>query len=165
MKIKCDMCDRPATHHSVEIIKGQKIVKHLCDLHAAQAGLAIKAVHTPINELLTNFVKQHSGIATQQELTCPDCGLTFSQFREHSLMGCPNCYKAMEAALAPMLERAQEGGTHHIGKVPRRAGAGEQRQQELLRLRKKLTDAVASEQYEEAARLRDQIRHVEELGQ
>lgn len=164
MKRKCDKCDRPATHHSVEIVKGHKIEKHLCDLHAAEEGLAIKAVHTPINELLTNFVKLHSGVAPQSslELTCEECGLTFSQFRESSLMGCPHCYKSFESPLGPLLERAHEGGTHHIGKVPRRAGAGEQRQAQLMRMRKRLDEAVAGEDYELAARLRDDIRRFEE---
>lgn len=166
MKPKCDHCNRRATHHSVEIIKGQKIEKHLCDLHAAEEGLAVKAVHTPINELLTHFVKQHSGAlaGAPTDLQCPECGMTFSQFRESSLLGCPQCYKAFEAPLSPLLERAHDGGTHHLGKVPRRAGAGEARQVQIGRLRKRLDEAVAAEDYELAARLRDDIRRFEETS-
>ena len=170
MNRKCDKCDRPATTHSVEIIKGQKIEKHLCDLHAAEEGMgAIKAAHTPINELLTNFVKHHSGGGGGSgtgagELVCEACGMSFSQFRETSLMGCADCYKAFEGPLTPLLERAHEGGTHHVGKVPRRAGTGEQRQAQLMRMRKQLDAAVADEDYELAARLRDDIRRVEQEG-
>jgi protein arginine kinase activator len=69
---------------------------------------------------------------------------------------------AFEAALAPLLERAQEGATHHVGKAPRRAGTGEQRQQLLTRMRKRLAEAVESEDYELAARLRDDLRRFEE---
>ena len=164
MKRKCDKCDRPATSHSVEIIKGQKIETHLCDKHAAEEGLTVKGVHTPVSELLTNFVKLHSGAGVQsgQDLSCDDCGLTFGNFREHSLLGCPNCYTAFEPTLGPLLERAHEGGGHHIGKVPRRAGAGEHRQALLMRLRKQLDEAVASEDFERAASLRDEIRGFEE---
>ena len=166
VKRKCDKCDRAATHHSVEILKGQKVEKNLCDEHAAEEGLLVKAVHTPINELLSNFVKIHSGggggTGTQQDLTCDNCGLSFSQFREQSLVGCPECYRAFEKALAPLLERAHEGATHHVGKVPSRAGSGEARQQKLLRLRKRLADAVSAEDYEMAAALRDDIRRFEE---
>ena len=167
MKRKCDTCSRPATHHSVEIVKGEKIEKHLCDLHAAEEGLSAKGVHTPINELLTNFVKLHSGagVATTTELRCGECGLTFAQFREQSLLGCPHCYRAFESPLSPLLERAHEGGSHHVGKVPRRSGAGEERQALLGRMRKRLDEAVAAEDYELAARLRDDIRRSEEKGQ
>lgn len=165
LKRKCDHCEKPATHHSVEIIKGQKIEKHLCDTHASQEGLAIKTAHTPINELLTNFVKLHSGAATTTtEVSCDHCGLTFAEFREHSLMGCPNCYTAFKGPLSPLVERAQEGGTHHIGKVPHRVHGQESevRQQKLLALRKRMGDAVTNEDYELAARLRDEVRRFEE---
>ena len=165
MKRKCDQCEKPATHHSVEIIKGQKIEKHLCDAHATQEGLAIKTAHTPINELLTNFVKLHSGASTTAtEARCEHCDLTFTEFREHSLMGCPNCYIACKVPLSPLLERAHEGATHHIGKVPHRMHGQESelRQQKLLLLRKRLGDAVSNEDYELAARLRDEVRRFEE---
>lgn len=160
---KCDKCDKEATNHSVEIIKGQKIEKHVCDDHADPADLAGKASakHQPVSELLSTFVKLHSGAPSQKDLVCAECGMTFSQFREQSLLGCSHCYKAFESQLMPLLERAQEGATHHVGKVPRRAGSGEQRQNHLLRLRKRLSDAVAAEDYELAARLRDEIKRSE----
>lgn len=161
MKRKCDKCDRPATIHEVEIIKGQKVEKHLCDGHASEEGIEVKDTYTPINELLTNFVKTHSGVSPHQDLTCDSCGLTFSQFREESLLGCPQCYVAMEAPLSPLLERAHEGGTHHLGKVPRRSNAGERRQEQLLRMRRRLADAVAAEDFELAAKLRDDIERFE----
>ncbi len=168
MKRKCDKCSRPATHHSVEIVKGEKIEKHLCDAHAAEEGLSLQAVHTPINELLTNFVKLHAGVEsdddtkTAGDLVCDQCGITFSDFRESSLLGCPHCYTTFEAPLGPLLERAHEGGTHHIGKVPRRAGVAEQRQAQLSRLRRRLDDAVEAEDYELAAQLRDELTTMED---
>lgn len=163
MKHKCDHCDRPATVTEVEIVNGKKVRKHLCDVHAAEEGLSVKAVHTPINELLTNFVKLHSGQpeTVTEETVCETCGLSFTKFRETSVLGCPFCYAAFERQLGPLLERAHEGGSHHIGKVPRRAGAGEQRQHQLTSMRKRLDEAVASEDYELAARLRDDIARYE----
>lgn len=164
-KRKCDKCPQPATHHSVEILKGQKIEKHLCDLHAAEEGLAIKAVHTPINELLTNFVKLHSGAPVAvAEATCPNCSLTFTKFRSSSLMGCPQCYDAFVEPLTPMLETAHDGGNHHIGKIPNDTGSNEneQHQLQILSMRKRLAEAVESEDYELAATLRDQISQIEE---
>ncbi len=163
MKRKCDQCERPATTHSVEIIKGQKIEKHLCDLHAAEQGLTLKATQQPINELLDSLVKIHSGNATKpaKEPVCEHCNTSYKQFREQSLLGCPGCYAAFETQLSSLLERAHEGATHHVGKAPRRAGMSEQRQQQLMHLRKRLGEAVTVEDYELAARLRDEIHKVE----
>lgn len=164
MKYKCDQCERPATYHAVEIIKGKKIEKHLCDQHAAEEGLGIKSAHAPINELLTNFVKATGGQEkpASLDLTCQDCGMSFSEFRDKSLLGCPSCYAAFEAPLTSLLERAHEGGNHHIGKVPRRGGgASEQRQLQITRIRKRLNDAVEAEDYELAAQLRDDLSSLE----
>ncbi|QDU70845.1 UvrB/UvrC motif-containing protein [Mucisphaera calidilacus] len=163
MKRKCDKCDRPATHHAIEITGGQKIEKHLCDLHAAEEGMSVKAMNAPINDLLTSFVKlQPEEDQANAETVCEGCGMTFSQFREKHLLGCPMCYEAFEHQLSPLLERAHEGGTHHVGKVPRRAGASDNRQLQLIRMRKRLDDAVATEDYELAARLRDDIQQLED---
>lgn len=165
VKNKCDKCDRPAKLHRVDIVKGQKIETNLCEVHAAQEQSASTAKHTPINELLSNFVKAQSGVATVEETVCSECGLTFTQFRESTLLGCPSCYTAFEERLSPLLERGHEGGTHHLGKVPRRAGVAEQKQATLLRMRKQLAEAVASENFELAARLRDEVRRFEEPPQ
>ena len=167
MKYKCDKCDSPATYHAVEIVKGEKIEKHLCDACAAEEGMGIKSAHAPINQLLTNFVKATSGIDKPEgaslDLACPDCGLKFSEFRDKSLLGCAGCYTAFEAPLTSLLERAHEGGNHHIGKVPRRGGgASEQRQLQITRMRKRLNEAVEAEDYELAAQLRDDLSELED---
>ncbi len=159
---KCDKCDRPATNHLVEIVGGQKIPKHLCDLHAAEEGLAVKSASAPINELLTKIVQGQAVEEQRADAACEHCGFTFAQFRDQSLLGCPGCYDAFESMLLTLLERAHEGGMQHIGKVPRRTGSGEQRQQQMLQMRKRLAEAIAAEDYELAARLRDDIRRDEE---
>ncbi|MAE64831.1 MAG: hypothetical protein CMJ18_11235 [Phycisphaeraceae bacterium] len=147
--------------HEVEIKKGQKIEKHLCDDHAAEEGIATKdAYHAPINELLTNFVKSHHEKAGPPQ-KCDSCQMTFAEFREHSLLGCPQCYTAMDSVLGTLLERAHEGGTHHVGKAPQHFEDGERRHEQLLRMRSRLEDAVSAEDYELAARLRDDILRFE----
>ena len=64
-----------------------------------------------------------------------------------------------------MIQRAHEGATHHIGKVPTRKGAvgvpAKRRTVDVERLKKDLARAVEAEDYERAAKLRDQIRAAE----
>ncbi len=167
MKYKCDSCDKPATVHSVDIVNGKKIEKHLCEECASdEPGMQVKAssgAHQPITELLSTFVKMHSGGEIEgPDIKCEQCGLTYPQFHESSLLGCPQCYTAFESVLDSILQRAHEGGTHHLGKVPRRAGSSdEQRQLQLSRLRQRLDEAVEAEDYEMAANLRDEISQFE----
>lgn len=164
--MKCDNCNNPATVHLTEIKAGKKLEKHLCENCAAQLeGIGTAKGHQPINELLTNFVMAHSGIAKEQGLQCEGCGMTWAEFRQGGLLGCANDYKVFERELAPLIQRAHEGATHHIGKVPTRRGAvgvpAKRRGTDVERLRRDLARAVEAEDYERAAKLRDQIRQAE----
>lgn len=172
--MKCERCNRPATIHLTEIKHGKKIEKHLCEqCAAASEGLATKG-HTPINELLTNFVMAHAGLTKEPSTSCQQCGITWSEFRQGGLFGCEHDYDVFETQLTPLLQRAHEGGTHHIGKQPRRrvgksaaAGASAEapakpaRRIDINKLRKELLRAVQAEDYERAALLRDEIRKTE----
>ncbi len=167
MKTKCDKCDKPATIHLTEIINGQKIEKHLCEDCAEAEGITIKA-NIPISQLLEDFVLQTVGQDESEgeshsttPMTCDVCGLSFAEFREKGLLGCPNDYEAFSEQLLPMIARAQDGSTQHVGKTPRRAGDAQQKQMTVLRLRSQLKHAIASEQYERAAQLRDQIKQLD----
>lgn len=163
--MKCDHCNRPATVHMTEIRSGKKIEKNLCEQCAAKLeGIKGKSPHTPINELLTNFVMAHSGLATEQPATCDQCGMSWGEFRQNGLLGCACDYDTFERDLAPLIQRAHEGATHHVGKAPVRAGGGaaaHKQQIDLNRMRKELQRAVEAEDYERAATIRDQIKQAE----
>lgn len=161
--MKCDHCQKTATVHLIEIVDGKKLEKHLCEEHASQAGVTIKSTNAPINELLEKFVLKHSGATSGNEvqLVCENCGLSYEGFRKRGLLGCPACYEAFKPALRTLLAKAHEGADHHIGKVPRSGGADLLRQQRLMQLRRDLDRAVAAEQYETAARLRDEVQQME----
>jgi protein arginine kinase activator len=164
MAYKCDNCNQNATVHLTEIKGGKKIEKHLCEQCAAQnEGVPVKA-HTPINELLTNFVLQHSGLPREAGAVCGECGITWTEFRQNGLLGCAHDYDLFEKDLTPLLQRAHEGATHHTGKVPSRLGTTMPRKRktvDLAKLRKDLQKAVEAEDYERAAKVRDAIREAE----
>ncbi len=159
MQIKCDKCDKPATIHLTDIVDGKKNEVHLCEDCAAAEGLTVKA-SVPLSQLLEEFVLQKSP-AQEPEAKCDACGMTFSEFRRKGLLGCPNDYDVFSAQLEPLLERAHGPSTQHIGRVPSQAGSDQQKQTAILRLRGALRSAVADEDYERAARLRDQIKELE----
>lgn len=180
--MKCDQCDQEATVHEVTIRGGKKIEKHLCERCARKQGIAVQP-NVPINELIQKYVLAQSAPAAggvpAKVSTCGSCGMSYAEFRQHGLLGCQECYKVFEGQLGPLLERAHEGGTHHVGKVPRRAlavsrgrggapegvlGGAEERAERLMTLNRQLEEAVRTEQYERAAQLRDEIKKMSELG-
>ena len=169
--MKCDNCNKAATVHLTEIRNGKKIEKHLCEQCAAQSeGVppALVKGHQPINELLTQFVMAHSGLQKELNVTCEQCGMSWADFRQQGLFGCEHDYEVFDKDLTPLLQRAHEGATHHVGKIPVRAGAtaGAARPKrkfvDIPKLRKELARAVELEDYERAAKIRDQIRQAEE---
>ncbi|MBL8745677.1 MAG: UvrB/UvrC motif-containing protein [Phycisphaerae bacterium] len=162
MKRKCDRCENEATVHEVVIRNGEKAEKHLCESCAREEGFAGVA-HAPISDLITKFViSQAKGERSPVKVgMCPSCGMTFAEFKQHGVLGCPECYTAFEAQLSSMIERAHEGATHHVGKTPKRLGGSAGRHERITALRKQLNEAITAEQYERAAALRDQLLHVE----
>ena len=146
-----------ATIHLTEIVDGQKSEKHLCEDCAATEGITIKA-DIPISQLLEDFILQTASGQEPSELLCDVCGLSFNEFRKKGLLGCPHDYHAFESALIPLLQRAQLGATEHVGKVPCHSGLDQKRQNRVLKLRAELRGAIASEDYERAAQLRDDIK-------
>lgn len=163
----CDGCKKPATVHLTEISGGKKIEKHYCETCPKLTGEAISQKgHTPINELLNNFVLAHSGTqAKETAVVCASCSMTWADFKTAGLLGCENDYAVFEKELTSIIQRAHEGATHHVGKVPARRASGgtivARRRNVLSKLRKDLAGAIEKEDYERAAAIRDQIRAAE----
>ncbi|MHC5023635.1 MAG: UvrB/UvrC motif-containing protein [Planctomycetota bacterium] len=159
--MRCDLCDRPAVVHEVTMKNGVKREVHLCEEHAKESGVTMPS-NQPISELLTHIMmSKASKPESTRKLVCRSCGMSFGDFRQKGVVGCPDCYKAFEKQLAPLIERTQNGAVHHEGKTPRRAGASLDRQLLIRRLAKELDEAVAAEQYERAADLRDRLNNLQ----
>ncbi len=161
----CQSCkERTATVHLTEIANGQRTERHLCQECAQQHGLAVKT-QVPLNELLSTLLAAQPEVedpaSAASDHACPVCGMTLKRFSKESLLGCPHDYEEFSRELAPLIEQTQNGKTVHCGKVPSRRPQDDHRDVELSQLRRQLDAAVKNEDYETAARLRDQIKAYE----
>ena len=82
-------------------------------------------------------------------------------FRKTGRLGCPECYAYFAEGLEPLLGAVQRG-SQHVGKIPARESVRVKKTAEVAGLRKALDRAVADEEYEKAAELRDRIRSCEQ---
>lgn len=165
--MNCDFCNKPAVVHEVTVKNGVKKEVHLCEEHAAESGISMPG-QQPINQLLTQFVISHpSGAGGSQSSRagarrqCPECGMSYTRFRKTGILGCSHCYDAFGDQLAPLIERAQNSGSHHTGKAPKRAGKSIDLQLQRQRLLRQLDEAIDAEQYERAAKLRDALNELQ----
>ena len=169
--MKCDYCDSKATVFLTQLAEGQMKKVCLCDSCAKERGVTDPTGFSLADMLTGNFQKAISGEPVQRRKekaaggtkACPECGFTFEDLQRVRRFGCGNCYKVFSGELAPML-RGMHKGSSHVGKVPEGLMETHFRHQRLEELRSKLEHAIASESYEEAADLRDEIRAIDETG-
>lgn len=160
----CEQCnEKAATVHLTRYINGKKTELHLCQGCARQRGdISIFSPFT-INDLLSGLLDMASPstpIGRDENIKCNTCGMTYSQFKKMGRLGCEDCYRYFNRELEPILRRIQ-GGARHTGKVPSRMGFNYRLKREIDQLRSKLQKAVDTEAFEDAAKLRDEIRKLE----
>jgi protein arginine kinase activator len=154
----CQRCQDPATVHLTETVDGRRREVHLCATCAEKAGVLPPepaAAPPGFDAVVQGLIVAHVGelVGELAGLTCPLCGLKFMEYRAGGRLGCPHDYEVFARGLLPLVQRAH-GATRHVGKAARPRPAAAAR----LGLRLRLRSAVAREDYEEAARLRDQLR-------
>lgn len=166
--MKCDRCDKKATVHDVLIKEGKPIDIHLCTDHAIEAGYSV--IPEVSLQVITGKAKGASaqlplGAHREKPMKCAACGLTFAAFRKTGRLGCSACYDAFMPTLGAVIERAQAGATSHIGRRPTGSDEVQRRQDLRMRLLKEIEKAIAAEQYERAAQIRDEIHKLDEVAQ
>ena len=170
----CDDCGHhEAVVHIVQIGPQGRVEKNLCEKCAAGYGELMPESQPRKNMSVDDFLRgMFRQPAEQGEkpkeregeplvLTCPNCGMSYEDFQQTGKIGCSVCYGTFRRQLEPLLRRIH-GTSTHSGKIPRRSGGTLELKQEIKRLRAELKEKVAQEEYEEAARLRDEVRALEQ---
>ncbi len=164
--MKCQKCNKPATYHITDIERGQPQEYHLCEEHAREHLDPQREAPSEISmsKLAEGLLKGAEALrdpSPSDTQACPYCQITYLEFRNSGRLGCQHDYEIFRNELLPLLENIHDDA-RHAGKVPRRAPRGTERHTNLMQLRNDLKRAVAAEDYEAAARLRDQIRSLEQ---
>lgn len=163
--MQCQVCKKnTATIHLTELIDGDRFESHLCESCAVQQGIKVHS-QIPLNELLDNLLSEKSdsdkkATGVSDKRLCSQCGMTLEKIRAEGILGCPQDYEIFERDLMPLLKKVQGSKTIHTGKVPTGASSKTKLQATLLKLKKELQDALQCENYETAARLRDEMKEV-----
>ena len=157
---KCRRCTKPATLHVTEIRDEEAVIVHLCDTCARE--YLEQSPENPEPAMTSDLASKLDELMaeTHSPSVCPNCGISFNEFRENGRFGCSQDYTEFMTELLPLLENIHED-TEHKGKRPRSTVVGTQEQGQLIQLRNEQRQAIEEEDYESAARLRDEIAKLE----
>ena len=103
------------------------------------------------------FSPQIAGESGDEGAVCPSCGFQLERLSREARLGCASCYTSFRRRLRPVIQRFHRH-LSHLGRVPSGAVGDLSQNAELARMRVALERAIATEDFEEAARLRDRVR-------
>jgi protein arginine kinase activator len=160
----CEKChNRLGSIRYREVVDGKVMEKMICPscYNAMQEGGSVGfeisgSAPAPKGRLQA----RRRGYVRAAHQTCHACGLEWKQVLDERETGCPVCFESFEGLIAPLISDGERHARHR-GKVPRRDDSREQLRSELHTKRALLRSALTTENYEEAAQLRDDIRTLE----
>lgn len=159
----CHICkDKVASIRLKEIINGEVTDLHLCQAcYDAREQQGTGVTEPSAADIVGSLMGGQEKKADSEPNACSACGTTKSDLREKGRLGCSECYAVFAATLEPILSRTH-GSIQHRGKIPQ-PSRNLDLKNELRRLQKDLRDAIISENYERAAKLRDKIKVYENM--
>lgn len=161
----CDECGQnPATIHIATIIGGNKKDENLCHQCWQKRNAALLGglqVGDLLSKLLGAKPKQEKSEEPEEkiELYCDGCGMSYHEFQKTGRVGCAHCYEVFGEHMEKTL-KSIHGHARHVGKVPEHLAGEMDAQRQLDDLRRQMDAAVAAEDFEQAAVLRDRIRAI-----
>ncbi len=181
----CQRCQqRQATVFFSQTVGNETTQAHLCEVCAQEQSQAYGGLNplafnpfAALSDFLNSFMNWNEGaitevnsgragsVAVDPQAQCPYCGYQLSTFRQNGRLGCTKCYESFKAMLEPLISSIH-GNVRHVGESPVAEPAPpsvERKSQrpEIVELRAKIDAAIKAEKYEEAARLRDEIKNLE----
>ncbi len=168
----CENCkQREANVHYSENINGVKKDMYLCEECSRELGVTDQMNFN----MGLDFPSLFGGIFEDfpmlfdevKDVTCKTCGLSFDDIVNNGRLGCPDCYETFESRLDPILKRMQGANRHigRLGEIPEKTVKNtatpqekEPEVQEIEKLEKDLRNAIKEERYEDAAKIRDEIK-------
>lgn len=183
----CQNCgENEANVRYTQIINGVKKEMALCEKCSKKLGVGNMDFSMPINfsSFLSDFFEEEKeflpSFMEQEKLVCDKCGMTYEDFINTGKFGCENCYEIFSNKIDPIFKNIH-GGNRHIGRgISLPFGKSKELKvnsekytdvgadpvfdlnNQLEKLKRDLKQAVQEERYEDAAKLRDEIKRLEE---
>ena len=175
--MQCERCKkRKASVFYKENINGcvkEFQLCHDCATLLMQAGeledmsMLLENFHSPLSIeecediwTLWTMLPPNTSHTSDEAKTCPACGCSLDNLKRTGKVGCSECYTAFADEMTTYL-RSVHGGVIHRGRHPKAYRKKKEIQEKIAQLKKRLSVAVSAEAYEQAAKIRDEIKALE----
>ena len=163
----CQNCGKnEATTHIKQIINGDMAESHLCSDCASHLGYSdvFSGFGLNLSELFGGFLgDMMPAIPAGKTQRCEKCGSSFDEIVRSGKVGCADCYRTFYDKLLPSIQRIH-GKIKHSGKTSTASPAEEKVESPLEKIEKlkaAMNEAVAKQDFESAAKIRDEIKALE----
>src|SRR4051812_45211401 len=154
----CDICKQNvATVHLTQMVEGKTKKVDLCEGCSKAKGVDDPTGFSLADLLLGLGASQEMEASVGGDLKCPNGGFTQADFKKAGRLGCSECYNVFSEGLESLLKTMHKG-TRHVGKRPHSLQTEAEVANKLKGLQKQLEKAIADENFEGAAQIRDEIK-------
>lgn len=186
----CSNCGKnEANVHYTHVINGEKTEYNLCDECAKKLGIDEMDFSMPISfsNFISDFFDEDSllpSFSGNMITKCPKCGLTYEDFTKKGKFGCGECYNTFSSRIESVLKNLH-GSAKHRGRAPQRLAEKttklsekdndrqdsvqlkheplvDKTMEQIDKLNSDIKLAIKEERYEDAAKIRDEIKKLEE---
>lgn len=156
----CEECKQNEASYTVSVMMGDEVsTRHLCGecMDKMNSSIASGDIKSLLSSILSAITGKDTPNVPQKEVVCPRCHTSLSRFTQTGRLGCPACYEAFHEQLQPMLLQIH-GRVQHAGRKPLCTAAAQRNRSRQENLTRQMEQAVAVEDFETAARIRDQLK-------
>ena len=166
--MKCQKCKvNDATTKIKRVVNGEYTEYILCADCAHEMGFD-NVFDSTMPDMFGGLIKSIFGAALpsrSQATRCPVCSSTYGDITNTGKVGCANCYKLFYSELLPSVKRIH-GNTKHCGKRPDNLEEVQHsenvtHEEDIQTLKAELDKAIAEQNFELCAELRDKIKERE----
>ncbi len=161
----CDICKKNQADISVEQVVDKK-VKHLFLCRECAKKMGFEMFSENIDISITNLFNKYSKYGTEKppteynHIACPYCGRKLSDLKDSKKIGCPNCFLYFKSEILTALKKVKTD-IRYTGKVQSSENKEFALQLSIAELKQRLQRALETEEYEQAAMLRDELKALE----
>ena len=160
--MKCDRCGKESVYHSKLIVNGVSQTTNLCRECAVKEGVFATEPTSIFDDMFSVF-SDFLPFEKVEDIVCPVCKTSLREYKNTRLLGCGNCYEVFKDEIKSIIDKIAPNSEHkqEAIKIAQKPKTKQTKQEKIAKLRSDMSEAVAEERYEDAAKIKKQIAKLE----